>query len=64
MLTTMLGISGECPVCGRFHFGKPLEYWWCPYCGSNVQSQINELKERVQILEDYLKELDKEEDTD
>lgn len=27
----------ECPVCGRPHRGENLEYWWCPYCGSNVK---------------------------
>ena len=26
----------ECPLCGRYHYGQPLEYYWCPYCGSNL----------------------------
>ena len=57
----MVGMFWQCPVCGRYHNREPLEYWWCPYCGSDVQSQINKLKERIQNIEDYLKELDREE---
>lgn len=54
----------ECPLCGRYYYGQPLEYYWCPYCGSNLQSQINKLNERITNLEEYLKELDKEEEID
>lgn len=47
----------ECPVCGRPHRGENLEYWWCPYCGSNVKQQINELNKRVSQLENSLNKL-------
>ena len=63
MLNEMIGVYYlTCPVCGRYHRTPgPIEYWWCPCCGSNLQSQINELKKRVTDLETYLKEEAKEE---
>lgn len=46
-----------CPVCGRYHAYYPLEYYWCPYCGSNLKQQINELDKRVSQLENSLNKL-------
>ena len=44
MLNEMLyGVFLACPVCGRYH-RTPLEYWWCPYCGSNVEQRIKNLE--------------------
>ena len=48
----------ECPVCGRPHRGENLEYWWCPYCGSNVKQQIKDLEKRIDILEEKLEKLE------
>lgn len=60
MLNEMIGVFTFCPLCGRYH-RAPLEYWWCPYCRSNLQSQINNLEKRIEKLEHYLQEEDREE---
>ena len=61
MLNEMLwGVYLACPVCGRYH-RTPLEYWWCPYCGSDVKQKIKNLEKRIENLEQYLQEEVKEE---
>ena len=60
MLNDLIGVYLQCPICGRYHRG-PLEYWWCPYCGSNLQQQINNLEKRIENLEEYLQENSREE---
>lgn len=61
MLNEMLGgVYLACPICGRYH-QVPLEYWWCPYCGSDVNQKIKNLEKRIENLEQYLQEEVKEE---
>lgn len=62
MLNEMLGgVYLACPICGRYHYQVPLEYWWCPYCGSDVKQKIKNLEKRIENLEQYLQEEVKEE---
>lgn len=61
MLNEMLsGVYLACPICGRYH-QIPLEYWQCPYCGSDVNQKIKNLEKRIENLEQYLQEEVKEE---
>ena len=53
MLNEMLwGVYLACPVCGRYHHA-PLEYWWCPYCGSDVKQKIKNLEKRIENLKPF-----------
>lgn len=55
MLNEMINFCGKCPVCGRYHHG-PLEYWWCPYCGTSADSiKLQKLTKRVDIIEAFIK---------
>ena len=40
MLNELIIGRMKCPVCGRYLFGD-LQYWWCPYCGSNGADKEN-----------------------
>ena len=59
MLNEIIAIIGRCPVCGRYFHG-PMDYWWCPYCGPSISSkameQIEQLNNRVEILERTVEE--------
>lgn len=61
MLNEMI-MYATCPVCGRYHAYYPLEYWWCPLCGSDVEQRIDNLEKRIEILEQQLQEKENEDE--
>ncbi len=53
--------SSACPLCGRYTGPMPRDNYWCPYCGTSLNTlalnQLNELIERVDALEETLQNI-------
>lgn len=47
-----------CPVCGRYHGYRNLDGYWCPYCGTEISTEmlikLKKLTGRVDIIEKFL----------